>query len=238
MRLDWTGLCSTCEGYCHFQCTATSTVHMKAKAKSVMTCKSCYQTEASMHGEKCSMAPTVPFVPQGQKPLNAATAAENEFFTREGIPVAPFPNGWKGKLGLYAVGFTRKGGSWYSEYFGSSFRTEAYSFWFRASETTSKEAYEVASNVSADSFTPIAGNVFLPTGESLPCLKWNVSSNIEDNFLFNTDGLNYEEMEFEPHTYFSFNELLPDDDGAQLDRVDPSENFVENMDISYVSSRR
>ncbi|KAK1379746.1 hypothetical protein POM88_026490 [Heracleum sosnowskyi] len=105
-------------------------------------------------------------------------------------------------------------------------------------ETTSKEAYEVASNVSADSFTPISGNVFLPTGESLPCLKWNVSSNIEDNFLFNTDGLNYEEMEFEPHTYFSFNELLPDDDGAQLDRVDPSENFVDNMDISYVSSRR
>ncbi|KAK1379742.1 hypothetical protein POM88_026487 [Heracleum sosnowskyi] len=134
--------------------------------------------------------------------------------------------------------FISPGGSWYSEYFGSSFRTEAYSFWFRASETTSKEAYEVASNVSADSFTPIAGNVFLPTGESLPCLKWNVSSNIEDNFLFNTDGLNYEEMEFEPHTYFSFNELLPDDDGAQLDRVDPSENFVENMDISYVSSRR
>lgn len=23
--------------------------------------------------------------------------------------MAPFPNGWKGKLGLYAVGFTRKG---------------------------------------------------------------------------------------------------------------------------------
>ncbi|KAL1806375.1 hypothetical protein ACET3Z_029443 [Daucus carota] len=34
---------------------------------------------------------------------------ENEFFTREGFPVAPFPNGWKGKLGLYAAGFTRKG---------------------------------------------------------------------------------------------------------------------------------
>lgn len=34
---------------------------------------------------------------------------ENEFFSREGIPVAPFPNGWKGKVGLYAVGFTRKG---------------------------------------------------------------------------------------------------------------------------------
>ncbi|KAK1379757.1 hypothetical protein POM88_026501 [Heracleum sosnowskyi] len=72
MRLDWTGLCSTDTS------TDTSTVHMKAKAESVMTCKSCYQTEASMHGEKCSMAPTVPFVPQGQKPLNAATAAVGE----------------------------------------------------------------------------------------------------------------------------------------------------------------
>ncbi|PIN05058.1 Flavin-containing monooxygenase [Handroanthus impetiginosus] len=34
---------------------------------------------------------------------------ESEFFTREGFPRSPFPNGWKGKGGLYAVGFTRRG---------------------------------------------------------------------------------------------------------------------------------
>ncbi|XP_059632268.1 probable indole-3-pyruvate monooxygenase YUCCA3 [Cornus florida] len=34
---------------------------------------------------------------------------ENEFFDRNGFPKAPFPNGWKGKHGLYAVGFTRRG---------------------------------------------------------------------------------------------------------------------------------
>ncbi|XP_059447498.1 probable indole-3-pyruvate monooxygenase YUCCA7 [Corylus avellana] len=34
---------------------------------------------------------------------------ENEFFSKDGIPKNPFPNGWKGKAGLYAVGFTRKG---------------------------------------------------------------------------------------------------------------------------------
>ncbi|KAL2506517.1 putative indole-3-pyruvate monooxygenase YUCCA3 [Abeliophyllum distichum] len=34
---------------------------------------------------------------------------ENEFFSRDGIPNSPFPNGWKGKAGLYAVGFTRRG---------------------------------------------------------------------------------------------------------------------------------
>ncbi|XP_061976787.1 probable indole-3-pyruvate monooxygenase YUCCA3 [Populus nigra] len=34
---------------------------------------------------------------------------ENEFFTEDGIPKNPFPNGWKGNAGLYAVGFTRRG---------------------------------------------------------------------------------------------------------------------------------
>ncbi|KAK6781135.1 hypothetical protein RDI58_023319 [Solanum bulbocastanum] len=34
---------------------------------------------------------------------------ESEFFSREGFPRSPFPNGWKGKAGLYAVGFTRRG---------------------------------------------------------------------------------------------------------------------------------
>lgn len=34
---------------------------------------------------------------------------ENEFFSENGIPKNPFPNGWKGKTGLYAVGFTKRG---------------------------------------------------------------------------------------------------------------------------------
>lgn len=34
---------------------------------------------------------------------------EYEFFSNGGLPKNPFPNGWKGKAGLYAVGFTRRG---------------------------------------------------------------------------------------------------------------------------------
>ncbi|KAL3850025.1 hypothetical protein ACJIZ3_011907 [Penstemon smallii] len=34
---------------------------------------------------------------------------ESEFFSKNGFPKNPFPNGWKGKDGLYAVGFTRRG---------------------------------------------------------------------------------------------------------------------------------
>ncbi|KAF8393299.1 hypothetical protein HHK36_021540 [Tetracentron sinense] len=32
-----------------------------------------------------------------------------DFFTEEGMPKTPFPNGWKGEKGLYSVGFTRRG---------------------------------------------------------------------------------------------------------------------------------
>ncbi|KAJ4911896.1 putative indole-3-pyruvate monooxygenase YUCCA4 [Raphanus sativus] len=34
---------------------------------------------------------------------------EDSFFTKEGMPKTPFPNGWKGYNGLYTVGFTRRG---------------------------------------------------------------------------------------------------------------------------------
>ncbi|XP_010263981.1 PREDICTED: probable indole-3-pyruvate monooxygenase YUCCA5 [Nelumbo nucifera] len=34
---------------------------------------------------------------------------ESEFFSKNGFPKSPFPNGWKGNAGLYAVGFTRRG---------------------------------------------------------------------------------------------------------------------------------
>jgi indole-3-pyruvate monooxygenase len=34
---------------------------------------------------------------------------ERQFFGEDGFPRNPFPNGWKGETGLYAVGFTRKG---------------------------------------------------------------------------------------------------------------------------------
>uniref|UniRef100_J3MKD0 Flavin-containing monooxygenase n=1 Tax=Oryza brachyantha TaxID=4533 RepID=J3MKD0_ORYBR len=33
----------------------------------------------------------------------------SDFFTEEGYPRVPFPDGWKGESGLYSVGFTRRG---------------------------------------------------------------------------------------------------------------------------------
>ncbi|KAM7490675.1 hypothetical protein LguiA_033596 [Lonicera macranthoides] len=33
----------------------------------------------------------------------------SEFFGENGMPKSPFPNGWKGEKGLYAVGLSRRG---------------------------------------------------------------------------------------------------------------------------------
>lgn len=32
-----------------------------------------------------------------------------DFFTKDGMPKTPFPNGWKGEKGLYTVGFIKRG---------------------------------------------------------------------------------------------------------------------------------
>lgn len=42
--------------------------------------------------------------------LNLIVPQEEEMFSKEdGLPRKPFPNGWKGQNGLYAVGFTKRG---------------------------------------------------------------------------------------------------------------------------------
>ncbi|XP_052184924.1 DDT domain-containing protein PTM-like [Diospyros lotus] len=69
--------------------------------------------------------------------------------------------------------------------------------------------------------TPIERNNLLnPAEESLsPHMDWDVSKNESDDGVLDYDGLNYEDMEFEPQTYFSFTELLASDDGRQVDEV-------------------
>ncbi|KAI3676989.1 hypothetical protein L1987_86606 [Smallanthus sonchifolius] len=50
---------------------------------------------------------------------------------------------------------------------------------------------------------------------STPIVEWDVSTNgVADDMMFDYEDLNYEDMEFEPQTYFSFNELLATDDGV------------------------
>ncbi|KAJ0623516.1 putative transcription factor & chromatin remodeling DDT family [Helianthus annuus] len=50
---------------------------------------------------------------------------------------------------------------------------------------------------------------------STPIVEWDVSANgVADDMMFDYGDLNYEDMEFEPQTYFSFNELLASDEGV------------------------
>ncbi|GAV71717.1 PHD domain-containing protein/DDT domain-containing protein [Cephalotus follicularis] len=58
---------------------------------------------------------------------------------------------------------------------------------------------------------------------SLPCAEWDVSANGLEGELF--EDFNYEGMEFEPQTYFSFTELLASDDGGSGDVSENRENL-------------
>ncbi|KAL4283239.1 hypothetical protein GQ457_16G008690 [Hibiscus cannabinus] len=65
---------------------------------------------------------------------------------------------------------------------------------------------------------------------SIRFVQWDASTNggFEGELLFDYENLNYEDMEFEPQTYFSFTELLASDDGTG-DGSKDFDNQVEAM---------
>ncbi|KAM3201997.1 DDT domain-containing protein PTM [Capsicum annuum] len=61
-------------------------------------------------------------------------------------------------------------------------------------------------------------------------VEWDTSRNgFDDGLMFEYDDLQCDDMEFEPQTYFSFNELLASDDCGPLDG---SSNLTDNGDTS------
>lgn len=82
----------------------------------------------------------------------------------------------------------------------------------------------------AESCVPLKTNNLENHKEEMSCAEWDISGNgFEGDMQFDY-GLNYEDMEFEPQTYFSFTELLASDDGGQLDGFDASGNVLVNCE--------
>ncbi|KAA8544185.1 hypothetical protein F0562_022179 [Nyssa sinensis] len=65
--------CSACQGYCHEQCTISSTVRVNEEVEFLITCKQCYQTKAHTQNENSNKSPTSPLFLQGQEFQNAVT---------------------------------------------------------------------------------------------------------------------------------------------------------------------
>ncbi|CAI9105531.1 OLC1v1004470C3 [Oldenlandia corymbosa var. corymbosa] len=90
------------------------------------------------------------------------------------------------------------------------------------------EKEDNSSNIGVASFE---GNIFNSVEGSLAHAEWDVSANgVDDSLMFNYEDLSYEDMEFEPQTYFSFNELLASDDGV------PQNGSSENADEGWEKS--
>ncbi|KAK6926666.1 Zinc finger, PHD-finger [Dillenia turbinata] len=95
----------------------------------------------------------------------------------------------------------------------------------------------------ADGFPAVDPLVILETKgselkeEPLSHLEWDASANdFEDDFMFDCEDLYREDMEFEPQTYFSFQELLPSEDCSPLDGIDASADASVACEISSMVS--
>ncbi|XP_044481839.1 DDT domain-containing protein PTM-like [Mangifera indica] len=99
----------------------------------------------------------------------------------------------------------------------------------------------IGNNLSqADVSMHIESNkVMNPVESAALCMGWDTSANgLESDSLFDIGGLSYEDMEFEPQTYFSLSELLATDDGGTLDGTDASGVLPGNQgDLSFSSSQ-
>lgn len=67
-----------------------------------------------------------------------------------------------------------------------------------------------------------------------PEAQWDVSkaSLFDDVITLDYDCLGYDDMDFEPQTYFSFHELLASDDGGRANDNESPEDVIENLENS------
>ncbi|KAK4780164.1 hypothetical protein SAY87_016270 [Trapa incisa] len=85
-----------------------------------------------------------------------------------------------------------------------------------------------------DPWTTLEMDVPMTIGNGKPSLlaDWDISVN-GDGLVFDDEGINYDSMEFEPQTYFSFTELLgPDPDGDEQLGSDNMPGKLENWDAA------
>ncbi|KAJ6765759.1 PHD FINGER FAMILY PROTEIN [Salix purpurea] len=95
-----------------------------------------------------------------------------------------------------------------------------------------------AEDISVSNLYPTDSSMFLETNNSMnkemSCAEWDVSGNgLDSEMVFDYEDVNYEDMAFEPQTYFSFTELLATDDGCQLDGIDATGAAVGNNENEF-----
>lgn len=85
-------------------------------------------------------------------------------------------------------------------------------------------------NFSVDLSVNLGENSLLSAFESSSCKGLNISRKDLDGVMSDNEGLNYEDMEFEPRNYVSCTKFGTSDDGRKhLDGVDSSRSITENL---------
>ncbi|GFZ12846.1 PHD finger family protein [Actinidia rufa] len=68
--------CSSCQGFCHVQCTISSTIKRNDEVEFLITCKQCCYTKTLPQTESVNESPTSPLLLQGQEWRDAVTVSK------------------------------------------------------------------------------------------------------------------------------------------------------------------
>ncbi|KAI3461337.1 hypothetical protein Pfo_018000 [Paulownia fortunei] len=101
---------------------------------------------------------------------------------------------------------------------------------------TNLDCYSATNSFRVEVSDPSEANAVSSVQDSLSSeAQWIASKeNFDDGLTLDYDSLGYDDMEFEPQTYFSFNELLASDDGGHANGNESPENVIENWESSSV----
>ncbi|KAL8484395.1 hypothetical protein ACS0TY_026892 [Phlomoides rotata] len=69
--------CSSCQGFCHKQCASSSTVNLRERIESVITCKQCCESQGATRVGNIRVPPTCPSLLQGRDSPIPVTATKH-----------------------------------------------------------------------------------------------------------------------------------------------------------------
>ncbi|KAJ8559629.1 hypothetical protein K7X08_003687 [Anisodus acutangulus] len=229
--------CSTCQGLCHKQCTISSTVIANEEVEFMTSCKQCYQNSALTQAESSNESPTSPSLMQGKDlPIPVSAGKGGKIELTEHFRVGDCE---RNAEAISAPGQRKQPVRTHIENETDLESSSELSTAIGGNIVVREE--EMATHVESGAKLPVRRYVRLDKDSDTPFANNPSNVDLSTHSIVGRDtsrnsseeaGHECKDMEFEPQTCFSFDELLASDDLSPSDGVDSSATLTKNVETS------